>query len=193
MRGRAAVRIVQLTGAALLLLGTWQVGEGGWIHAKAILAQHLLEHAWQRTLSGARRARPWPWADTWPVARLEVPRLERSLIVLHGANGASLPFGPGHMEGTAPPGRAGLTVLSGHRDTHFAFLRRLRIGDEIVLETSAGARHRYRVAATDVVDDRTVRLADRHDRPMLLLTTCYPFDAVRPGGPLRYVVTAEPA
>ena len=30
----------------------------------------------------------------------------------------------------------------------------------------------------------------RSDAPMLTLVTCYPFDAVVPGGPLRYVVTA---
>jgi sortase A len=29
------------------------------------------------------------------------------------------------------------------------------------------------------------------DVPMLSLVTCYPFDAVNPGGPMRYVVSAE--
>ena len=64
----------------LVALGAWQLGRGAWIQAKAWLAQSLIAHAWARTLSGERQAKPWPWADTWPVARLTVPRLgiERS-------------------------------------------------------------------------------------------------------------------
>ena len=37
-------------------------------------------------------------------------------------------FGPGHLSGTPLPGEAGNAVVSGHRDTHFAFLRGLREG-----------------------------------------------------------------
>src|SRR5256884_6616698 len=58
----------------LVALGAWQLGRGAWIQAKAWLAQSLIAHAWARTLSGERQAKPWPWADTWPVARLTVPR-----------------------------------------------------------------------------------------------------------------------
>jgi sortase (surface protein transpeptidase) len=42
-----------------------------------------------------------------------------------------------------------------------------------------------------VVDSRSTRIALRSDVPRLTLVTCYPFDAIEPGGPLRYVVTAE--
>ena len=59
-----------LVPAALIALGGWQVAGGVWIHAKAVLAQILLERAWQQTRDGGERVRPWPWADTWPVARL---------------------------------------------------------------------------------------------------------------------------
>ena len=58
--------------ALLALGGAWQLALGAWIPVKAALAQVLLEQAWRRTLAGEVRARPWPWADTWPVAALEV-------------------------------------------------------------------------------------------------------------------------
>src|SRR5258708_13003664 len=68
--------------ALLVALGTWELGRGAWIQAKAWLAQSLIAHAWTRTLSGERQAKPWPWADTWPVARLTRPRLPLDPYVL---------------------------------------------------------------------------------------------------------------
>ena len=65
-----------------------------WIPAKALLAQHLLESAWQKNLAGETAARPWPWADTSPVGVLEIPELGLRQIVLEGASGRNLAFGP---------------------------------------------------------------------------------------------------
>jgi sortase A len=180
--------------AALLALGLWQVAEAGWIHAKAGLAQHLLERAWARSTQGERQARPWPWSDTWPVARLRVPRLGIDLIVLAGASGRTLAFGPGHHDGTALPGsEAGNAVISGHRDTHFRFLGELEAGDELVIESADGSRRAYRVRGATIVDYREARLPAHTPMPRLTLVTCYPFDALVPGGPLRYLVMAEAA
>jgi sortase A len=188
-------RTAILTGMALALagLGLWQGGEAAWIHAKALLAQALLERAWARTLAGEPAARPWPWADTWPLALLEVPRLSKRMIVLAGGSGRTLAFGPGHVDGSPPPGEPGNSVIGGHRDTHFRMLEELRPGDEIRVQTQDGARHDFRVRATDVVDSRKVRLDPAGARPGLILVTCYPFDAVIPGGPMRFVVFAEAA
>jgi len=94
--------------AVLLLLGVWQAGHGAWIHAKAQLAQYLLQRAWTRTLEGERDARPWPWADTWPVARLRVPAHGVDLIVLDGVSGRTLAFAPGH--GGPLPGMPGTAI-----------------------------------------------------------------------------------
>src|SRR5512134_469774 len=118
--GCSALRVLVLAGVAI---GLWQVGQGGWIYAKALLAQHMLQHAWARTLAGEREVRPWPWADTWPVARLRVPVHGIDLIVLDGVSGRTLAFGPGHAGGSAPPGAPGTAIISGHRDTHFRFLQ----------------------------------------------------------------------
>jgi sortase A len=99
-------------------------------------------------------------------------------------------FGPGHLFGTAAPGAPGNSVISAHRDTHFAFLRDLAPGDELVVETPDGLRRRYRVDDATIVDRRDLRATAPEPTPRLTLITCYPFNAVNPGGPLRYVVRA---
>ena len=179
--------------AALVLigLGAWQLGGAGLIHAKAWLAQGLLEASWAATLAGAETVKPWPWADTWPVARLRAPRLGVDRIVLAGASGRTMAFGPGHMDGTAAPGAPGHSILSGHRDTHFRFLEDLEPGDALRVQGPDGAWRAYRVSATEVIDARRARLLPGDATPRLTLVTCYPFDAIAPGGPLRYVVSAE--
>jgi len=97
------------------------------------------------------------------------------------------------MTGTALPGEDGNAVVSGHRDTHFAFLADLRPGDELAVERRDGRWRRYVVSATEIVDRSQLTVArDTHDT-RLTLVTCYPFAALRPGGPLRYVVTARVA
>ena len=177
--------------ALLLLVSAWELGQGLYIHAKAVLAQHLIESSWERTLAGGQAVKPWPWADTWPVARLDAPTQGVRLYVLDGASGRTLAFGPGYLAGTAPPGESGNTVLSGHRDTHFRFLKDLRVGSALTLETRTGAHRTYRVTATRVIDKRDTRVLRSSDHAQLTLVTCYPFDALVPGGPLRYVVLAE--
>lgn len=175
---------------ALVAFAAWHFGQGGWIHAKAALAQHLLERAWARTLDGEQAVRPWAWADTWPVARLTLPRQGASLIVLDGASGRNLAFGPAHLSATAPPGSTGNAVIAGHRDTHFAALANVLVGDPIEVETAAG-RSRYRVRSTAVVSARDGRVTVDDGRARLTLVTCYPFRGVRPGTEQRFVVHAE--
>lgn len=187
MTRRTALTLVAL---GLLLGGVWQLGEAAYIHAKALLAQVLLRTAWERTRAGETRVRPWPWADTWPVSRLRVPRLDMDLIVLADSSGRTLAFGPGHLSGSAQPGTSGNTVISAHRDTHFRKIKSIVADDDLYLETADGRRHRYRVRDTRIVDSGKARMVMETDVPMLTLVTCYPFDAVIPGGPLRYVVTA---
>jgi sortase A len=42
-----------------------------------------------------------------------------------------------------------------------------------------------------IVDSRRTRIALDANAALLTLVTCYPFDAINPGGPLRWLVTAE--
>jgi sortase A len=206
---RASIR----TGLVALLVfaGASQLATGAWIHVKAGVAQVLLRNAWARTerdawarterdagvrtqrdaRAPARRGdttlhKPWPWADTAPVARLVAPRLDVDLIVLDGFSAQALAFGPGLVRG-----ENGTLVLSAHRDTHFAFLREVRLEERLVLERAGEAPREYRVRATRVLDYRAAGalLAGRPDA--LVLVTCWPFDALVPGGPLRLLVFAE--
>jgi sortase A len=176
--------------ALLLILGVWQLGGGLYIHTKAVLAQVLLQHAWERTLQGEAQVRPWPWVDTWPVARLSVPEYGVDQIILSGTSGRTMAFGPGHLESTALPGRAGGTIVTGHRDTHFTFLRQLQVGDMMQLQVADGALQEYRVLFAEVIDQEHVWMTDGDDH-LLILVTCYPFDAVLPNTPFRYQVVAE--
>jgi sortase A len=184
---RLAVRV---TTVALAVGGCWLLVQGGWIEAKAWLARGLIEQAWQASLATGASARPWPWADTWPVARLTVPGLGVDRLVLHGASGRTLAFGPAWDSASASPGGAGVILVSGHRDTHFRFLAELRPGEPLLLSHRGGA-DRYVVEGAEVFDVRRSRLTDRGGADRLLLVTCYPFDTLRPGGPLRYVVSAR--
>jgi LPXTG-site transpeptidase (sortase) family protein len=138
---------------ALLLaaLGVAQVGQAGWIGAKAWLAAGLIESAWQATLTA---------------------------------------FGPAWDSASAVPGGDGLVLFSGHRDTHFRFLADLAPGERLRLVGVDGERE-YLVEGAEILDVRTQRLADPGTLDALVLVTCYPFDTLRTGGPLRYVVTAK--
>lgn len=175
---------------ALALIGALQFGHGTWIQAKAWLAQALIAQAWARTLMGEAHAKPWPWADTWPVARLRVPALGIERYVLAGADGSALAFGPGHLVGTPAPGDAGNSVVGGHRDTHLAFLKDVKPGDLIEIQRADGRSVAYRVIETLVLDKRDMWVAKQEGPTRLTLVTCYPFDALRAGGPQRYVVFA---
>lgn len=182
----------RLAFTALVAAGLWQLGSGLALHAKAWAAQALIEQAWRRNLVEARaHARPWAWADTTAVARLTFVEQAHSLIVLDGDSGRVLAFGPGHRAGSPLPGSAGNSVVSGHRDTHFRVLERLARGQHIEVQRLDGRRRTYRIVATRVVDRRDLRVVADHGIDELTLVTCWPFDAMRPGGPLRYVVSAQ--
>lgn len=190
-RERAARRLVAAAIAALAAAGLWFTLSALVIPVKAVLAQVLLERAWTETLAGNRQVRPWPGADTWPVARLRLPAQDTDLIVLAGATGQALAFGPGHVAGTAAPGAPGLSMIGGHRDTHLQVLARVGIGERIELQRPDGVSRTYRVTATSIADARLPWPAPA-DTDGLVLVTCYPFDAITPGGPMRYLVHAVP-
>jgi sortase A len=89
------------------------------------------------------------------------------------------------------PGEPGNSVISAHRDTHFRELEDARVGDRISVERADGQRFLFAVTDVRVADSRTMRIALDDEEPRLTLVTCYPFDAISPGGPLRFVVTAH--
>jgi sortase A len=175
----------------LVLLGAALIAAGLWMPAKAELAQQLLNRAWDRTAAGEVAAKPWPWADTHPVARLTLPGDDEPLTVLDGASGRNLAFAPALMDGSAALGSPGVSVIAGHRDTHFAALAALALGDELVVERPDGSTLTYAVTDLDVVDSSRAELRLDADESIVVLVTCWPFETVTVGGSWRYVVTAR--
>ncbi|MGB7182962.1 MAG: class GN sortase [Burkholderiaceae bacterium] len=176
----------------LLIAAGTQFGHGAYILGKAELAQFLITRAWNDNQhNGAAVAKPWAWADTSPVARLQFVRQHESMIVLSGDSGRILAFGPGHNVNTPLPGTGGNSVISGHRDTHFSILRDVVPGDSISLQTVTGITLHYEVQSMQVVDKSRIDITGDNGYDEISLVTCWPFDALAANGPERLVISAR--
>lgn len=182
-------RLLNLGAAAIAALGLTIFAQGAWIQAKAVLAQYLLEDAFAESVATGRPVKPWDWADTWPVAKIEVPRLGRSAIALAGSSGQALAFGPGHLDRSAEPGEPGTTVYAAHRDTHFAFLGAVKVGDTIEVTRADGRIFTYETTGSEIVRWDNSGISTGARGAQLALVTCWPLDG-KTRGPLRYVVHA---
>jgi len=174
---------------ALAGLGITLMTVGLWIPAKAALAQVLLERAWVKHQQTGEAVKPWPWADTSPVAELTSKRLDAKWIILKGSSGQAMAFAPSMMDPALLPD--GVTLIGAHRDTHFRGLEKVAIGDIFTLDEGLGTPASYRVLETMIVHKDQVFLERSGGETLMLLVTCYPFEAVVPGGPMRFVVLTE--
>ena len=187
-RKQAAIALVALSFVAI---AAWQFANAAWIQARALVAQQLIAIAWQKASTGEVARRPWPWADLRPVARIAIRARHVESYVLDTTSPRALAYGPGLLAGTPLPAAGGNTVIVAHRDTHFAFLREVEIDDVIDVESNRGNWTRYRVSETTIIDQHDLRVVEDVGTARLTLITCFPFDAVLPGTPLRYVVVAQ--
>ena len=189
MRGQ-----VRIGAALLFMVGAALMGKGMWIGGKAVVAQILLERAWQQSVATQTPTLPWSWMDAYPIAKIGVPALSRSSIVLDTDSGQALAFGPVHMRQSPLPGQSGTAVIAAHKNTHFDFLKDLRTGDVIEMQLTNGAVLKFAVSSAKIVhkDNSNIPLqTPLHAPKRLALVTCYPFDSISFGGPMRYVVTAN--
>ena len=122
------------------------------------------------------------------IGRMEVSRLDVSVVVVEGTSNKSLRRAVGHIAGTALPGQPGNVGIAGHRDTFFRPLRNIQRDDVITLTTSNG-EYRYRVVSTKIVSPDNVAVLDSDQDEVLTLVTCYPFYFVGPA-PDRFIVRA---
>lgn len=120
---------------------------------------------------------------------LSIPVLKQRLPIIEGTGANELKKGVGHLAETALPGEADNCVLSGHRDTVFARLGKLKKGDRVIVQTGTGT-YTYQIRRIRIVgkNDRTVVVHVNH--ALLTLSTCYPFHYVGPA-PDRYVLSAD--
>lgn len=122
-------------------------------------------------------------------ADLIIPRLEAQIPIIEGTHEDELARGIGHYAGSVLPGEPDNAVLSGHRDTVFRRMGEMQKGDELRVETEQGT---FIYVVTKIwrttPDDRSVIVP--HDKPVLTLTTCYPFSYIGPA-PERYIIQSE--
>jgi sortase A len=124
-----------------------------------------------------------------PIGRIEIPRLNISVMVLEGTAPKTLRVAAGHINGTALPGTTGNVSIAAHRDTFFRPLREVRPQDGILIMTAYGT-FRYVVDAIEIVDPSDVQVLHRTSDPELTLVTCYPFNYLG-AAPKRFVVHAR--
>ena len=182
--------LTKVAAVLTLIVGVGLLVDAFWLYGKAHVGQMLLSRAWAKTLEDGKDHKPWPWADHWPVARLISEEQNIDQIVLAGDSGSVLAFAPGMNLQAAKPGQTGTVLISGHRDTHFRFLQDIKPGSELTLQTQDGT-YRYRIEETVIVDSRTTRINPATGKGQLVLVTCYPFDSIETGGPMRHVMFAK--
>lgn len=162
-----------------------------WMPTKAWLSQQLIAYSWEQSQVTKQPSPPWPWADTTAIAKMNIARLNKSIVLLQGTNPTTLAFSAGVMHQYSTLNSNSPFVVAGHRDTHFSFLQDLKMKDVIALNDIHGTTQLYEVESIDVVDSNETPLLLAENNPSLLLITCYPFNAIRAGGSLRYVVKAK--
>jgi len=188
-------RLLWLTAVGLLAFSAFTIFEGK-IY-QSYLKSQFQDALNEEQLAGARhapeflkyasavaRSAPEPY-----VGRVDIPRLDLSVMLLDGVDDTTLDFGLGHIPGTALPGQPGNIGIAGHRDTFFRSLAGIRKDDEITVKTLAGD-YRYIVNTIRIVDPENVEVLQDSGHPMLTLVTCYPFHLVGPA-PKRFVVQAS--
>lgn len=106
--------------------------------------------------------------------------------MLEGDDSRTLNVAPGHIPGTALPGKDGNVGIAAHRDTFFRKLETVRRGDSITITTLGGA-YLYKVDSLKVVDPAQTDVLAPAGRATLTLVTCYPFHWIGPA-PKRYIV-----
>jgi len=182
----------------LLTLGIWQLGSGVYMQAKAQLAQYLIAQAWQSNIAqgGSKQVRPWFYADTWPVAKLEVPKLNIEEYILWGASGRNLAFGAAYylpsakLYELAGESSGKSSLIAGHNDTNFAFLAQLQVGDIYQLTLGSGFKMKYQVTNIRIIHQSNTSFLqpDLRATNHLYLMTCYPFNSLISGTEQRYLV-----
>jgi len=190
------MKTLRLLTALILLAGTCLTARAAYLDAKARLAGFLIRRAWTHTSATGEPRAPWPWADTHPIARLQIPRLGYDEIVLDAATPRSLNFGPALVLSATPIGKPGNVVLAGHRTSWFHPLENIAPGDSLQISWfdtrhNALVQRTYTVNLIQVVEPQNLALLEPTPDDALTLITCYPFGS-SPHSPLRFIVRATP-
>lgn len=183
----------KIIGIALLLCGGAVLLSGMWIPAKALVAQLLLDRAFSASVESGAPHTPWPRAEASTIARLTLPSGD-TYIVLDQDHGRALAFGPGLVGGSVLPDQNAATgshiIIAAHRDTQFQELGNLTMGDLVRITLVTGQDMTFTVDGS-VVRDKDQADFVMDDQHRISLVTCWPLDALQPGGDDRLIISGR--
>lgn len=190
---KKALKVTFVVGVILSSIGLVRVG---YFQVKAELAQRLMQSAWQQIkqsqqITGIKKIKPWPWADTWPIFELDIPVINHTSLVLKDSSGESLAFGPGLLSNLIQPGEKGNSYIAAHQDTHFRDIHKLQTGDNILINNIQGDTLEFSIDQIKVIDSRLEQPYLKSQEIRLTLVSCYPFDSPTSKTPYRYLVSAK--
>ena len=175
----------------VLIASTWLLNQGpGTAKVRHWISKGLLYTAWVRTQSSGEHIKPWPWAKTWPLARLSIPDLGVEHIVVAHASEKSVEFTLGHLESSVPPGEVGNSGLLVRREGYYEFLKSLKPNDLLELESLHSGKWLYRVSAVYVVPKTNTQILASSSNRRLTLISCYPCNSEKESY-FRYVIVAD--
>ena len=178
-------------GCSLIFLGIFGIAKASFMPIKAIIGQHYLEAAWQDSLKNNKLSKPWRSADFYMIGKLKVPRLKISRVILNSVSGEAMAWGIGRIANVGISSGSRPIILAGHRDSHMQFMSELKVGDKIELMMSDGLVKSYVISKTEVSNKPEMSLsAISSNTGNLILTTCWPFDAIQ-SGDQRYLIFAR--
>lgn len=121
---------------------------------------------------------------------LKAPSIQLKLPIIEGTDKQELSKGIGHHIKTAFPGQMKEILLSGHNDSAFRDIGKLKKGEQLTVEMTYGEFH-YVITKSDIVsaDDRTV-VNRTKNQETLILSTCYPFHVLGATSQ-RYILYAK--
>lgn len=194
------MRVLQkIVGRALVLTGALAFASWGFLVLRQVCFQRAASRVLQQQIAEASTS---PQHDVLQahavgipprhgemIGRLEIPRVNVSVIVLEGADSSVLDVAAGHIPGTALPGLNGNVGIAAHRDTFFRSLREIRVQDRLSFTTPAGI-FQYAVESTEVVEPRDTGVLRQNAGEELTLVTCYPFNYIG-SAPKRFIVHAR--
>ena len=178
-------------GCCLVLIGIFGIAKASFMPIKAIIGQHYLEVAWIESLKNNKLSKPWRSADFFVVGELKVPRLKITRVILNSVSGEAMSWGIGLVTNIGTLSGNKPIILAGHRDSHMQFMSELKVGDKIELMMSDGLVKSYVISKTEVSNKPEMSLlAISSNTGNLILTTCWPFDAIQ-SGDQRYLIFAR--
>ena len=125
-----------------------------------------------------------------PLGILTIDSVNIQVPIYNGTEEFNLNRGAGRVKGMARMDGDGNLAISSHRDGFFRGLKDIKVGDEILVQTTKGVEI-YEVSSVTIVPKEDISPLDPTTEKTLTLITCYPFYFVG-HAPKRWIVKATP-